>query len=200
MNVEKGLKRLTLFLSILIGVICGGIAIGLLIDKRSSALRHLAKCENEFSRSIPPQDPNERSIYWPKYSSEKYSSLSDYYFHLSMNLMLVRENLPLLYGEEDRKYREEHNIPPDNTKRFYTDEAVEILRTYSKCIEKAGLLWDAHRSFWASLSTIVFIGMLVLAGLGSTLAGFCGVWLIYKLLEWLVIGFRNEKSKDEQKQ
>ncbi len=50
---------------------------------------------------------------------------------------------------------------------------------------------------WIMLSTNKFVGLLVLAGLGSAIAGFCGVWLsyflvgpVYELIKWLKLGFR----------
>ena len=186
MNLKRGFRRITLILAILVGIVCGGTAIGMLIDKRSSALRHLAKCEEEFIGSIPVADPNERPAGWPEWSSA--TSYSEHLQKLSRFLFVVQVNLPLLSGGEDKKYREEHNIPPGNTDRFYTDEAMKIVRKYGTCFEKARLLMDAY-SFWASLSTSEFIGLLVLTGLGSAIAGFFGVWLVYRLIKWLVLGF-----------
>ena len=191
MNLKSGFRRITLILAILVGIICGGTAIGILMDKRSSAIRHLAQCEKEFSKSIPVGDPNERPAGWPKWSSEKYSSYSNYLHHVSSFLFSVWINLPLLYGEEDKKYREEHNIPPDSTDRFYTDEAIKIVRKYGECFEKSRLLMSAY-SFWASLSTSGFIGLLVLMSLGCAIAGFCGTWFVYGIISWMVFGFQQD--------
>ncbi len=186
MNPKRGFRRIALVLAILVGIVCAGTALGMLINKRSSALRHLAKCEEEFFGSIPVAGPNERPKGWPEWS--KYPSYSDYLQELSTFLFIAQLNLPLLSGEEDKKYREEHNIPPDSTDRFYTDEAMKIVRKYGTCFEKARLLREAY-SFWASLSTSKFISLLVLTGLGCAIGGFCGVWFVYKLIKWLVLGF-----------
>lgn len=195
MNLKRGFRRITLLLSILVGIICAGTTIGILIDKRSSALRQLAKCEEEFRMSIPVEDPNGRPAGWPELSLEKYPSYSDYLHELSTFLVIYRNTkLSVLSGEEDKKYRQEHNIPPDSTDRFYTEEAMKFIRKYGSCVEKAGLLMGARNSYWASLSTNEFIGLLVLTGLGCAIAGFCGVWLVYGLIKWLVLGFYVDTS------
>ena len=191
MNLKRGFRRIMLILAILVGIICGGTSIGILMDKRNSALTHLAECEKEFLGSIPVGDPNERPAGWPEWSSEKYSSFSNYLQHVSSFLFTVRINLPLLYGEEHEKYVEEHNIPPDSTDRFYNDEAMKIVRKYGKCFEKSRLLMSAY-SFWASLSTSGFIGLFVLMSLGCAIAGFCGTWLVYGIISWLVVGFHQD--------
>jgi len=52
-------------------------------------------------------------------------------------------------------------------------------------VEQKGRLEQARNDFWAKLSIIQAFAICVLTGI----AGFCGVWLVYKLIEWLVLGF-----------
>lgn len=52
-------------------------------------------------------------------------------------------------------------------------------------VEQEGRLEQARNNFWAKLSIIQAFATCVLTGI----AGFCGVWLVYKLIEWLVLGF-----------
>ncbi len=185
-NLRRGFRRITLLLAIVAAVICGSIAIFALIDKRVSSQKHLYKCEMEFTDSIPVADPNEMPAGWPKWSSERWPSYSDYQLKLSLFLSTINANLPLLTGEEDKKFREEHNVPPDSTDRFYPEEAVKFREKYGSCIEKADLLIDAY-NFWVGLSAKQFISLLVLGSLGCAIAGFCGIWAIYGLLRWAII-------------
>jgi hypothetical protein len=61
--------------------------------------------------------------------------------------------------------------------------------------------------YWKNLPKIKLIGMVVLYGLGGAVAGYVGIWVIWYiglanfiLIRWLVLGFREDKSTDEQKQ
>ena len=104
-NLRRGFRRITLLLAIVAAVICGSIAIFALIDKRVSSQKHLYKCEMEFTDSIPVAYPNERPAGWPKWSSERWPSYSDYQLKLSLFLSTINDNLPLLTGEEVKKYK-----------------------------------------------------------------------------------------------
>ena len=181
MNLKCGFRRVTLVFAVLVGIICGGTAIGMLIYERNSALRHLDKCEKEFIGSVPVAGPNERPAGWPEWSSE--SSYSDYLQELSTYLFLKQLNLPWVPLEEEKKYKEEHEIPQDRRGPFLTEEGMKFMRTYGKCIEKARLLMVARSSFGAGLST----SEIVLIGLGCAIAGFCGIWLVYGIIGCLVV-------------
>jgi len=52
-------------------------------------------------------------------------------------------------------------------------------------VEQEERLEQARNNFWAKFSIIQSFAICVLTGI----AGFCGVWLVYKLIEWLVLGF-----------
>jgi len=142
MNLKRGFRRIVLILATLAGIICGVTAFEMQIDKRSSALRHLAECKNEFVLSIPV---GEKPAGWERYTSSS--------VELSLFLYNTYLNLPMLSGEEDKKYREEHNIPPDSPNRFYTDESVEFMRKYGSCVKKAeSLIWAPKPQPVCSLS------------------------------------------------
>ena len=193
MNLKCGFRRITLVSAILVAIICGGTSIGILIDKRSSALRHLAKCEEEFRESIPAMTNGRPAGWpewarWPEWSPERHSSFSDYLYELSMFLFVAQVNLPRVYREryeEEKKYKEEHNIPFDSTDRFYTDEAMKTMRKYGTCFKKAGSLLNAHDSCPAVLP-------IVLISLGFAIAGFCCTWFIFGIVRWLVVGFHQD--------
>ncbi len=185
-NLRRGFRRLTLLLAIVVALICVCIAVASFGYNRIRSQNHLSYCENELFKTIPVEDPNERPAGWPRRSSERWPSYSDYQLELSLFLDTINANLPLLTGEEDKKYREEHNVPPDSTDRFYTEEAVKFREKYGSCFEKARLLIHAH-NFWVGLSAKQFISLLVLGGLGCAIAGFCGIWAIYGLLRWAII-------------
>ena len=51
-----------------------------------------------------------------------------------------------------------------------------------------------------TLPTWALIGLFILGCLGGAALGCLVVWRIYQLLEWLVLGFVEEKPKDNQKQ
>ena len=55
--------------------------------------------------------------------------------------------------------------------------------------EEAAEIKKLENSFWITLPAWGLIGLCGLAGLLATAIGFSAVWLVYKLLEWLVLGF-----------
>ena len=62
-----------------------------------------------------------------------------------------------------------------------------------------------RRSFWYNLPIAKLIGMAVLCGLGGAAISYLGLWLIiwwigYKPIRWIILGFREDKPTDEQKQ
>lgn len=61
--------------------------------------------------------------------------------------------------------------------------------------------------FWSTLPKGKMVGLCILAGLGGGIAGFSATWLayliillIYKHIKWLILGFREDKPANEQKQ
>lgn len=65
--------------------------------------------------------------------------------------------------------------------------------------------YQLNKSFWYRLSKAKMIGMVVLCGLGGVVAGYVGTWVVlwfggFVFIHWLVLGFADEKPKDEQKQ
>ena len=76
--------------------------------------------------------------------------------------------------------------------------------------DKERLENERKKSFWYNLSTAELIGMVVLHGLGSAVAGYVGTWVIlwygglalwygglaiFILVGWLILGFADEKQK-----
>lgn len=57
--------------------------------------------------------------------------------------------------------------------------------------------YQLNKSFWYRLSTTELIGMVVLCGLGSVVAGYAVTWVvlwtIVVFIHWLVLGFREDK-------
>ena len=50
-----------------------------------------------------------------------------------------------------------------------------------------------EHGFWVNLSSMGLAGVYILVGLLSAICSFIAVWSIYKLVEWLVLGFCNDK-------
>jgi len=57
--------------------------------------------------------------------------------------------------------------------------------TIDSCVFCAN--WD----YWKLQPQWKLLSMSLSAGIGGVLIGCCLVWLVYKLLEWLVLGFRD---------
>jgi len=64
---------------------------------------------------------------------------------------------------------------------------------------------NQRKRFWYNLPIAKLIGMVVLYGLGGAVAGYVGTWVIlwygglaiFILIGWLILGFADEKPKDE---
>ncbi len=95
MNLRRGLRRITLILAILVGIICGTTAIGMLIEKRSFGISHIIKCTAELAGTIRAEypDPNERPVGWLKWSSKSDPPPLDYLEKLSWSIVATQVNL-----------------------------------------------------------------------------------------------------------
>ena len=184
MNLKCGFRRITLVVSILVFIICVSITIGILMSKRSSALRHLANCEKEFLDSIPVMNLTASGV-WPIWSPER-QSYSEYLLELGMSFENIFAYLPVRTGEEDKKYREEHNIPPDSSARFYTDESMKIVRRFRTCIDKFRLFQIAY------YTRQLPVGLIFLMSFGCGAAGFISTWLVYGIVCFVIKGFYND--------
>ena len=60
-------------------------------------------------------------------------------------------------------------------------------------------LLDLENGFWVNLSTIGLFGICSAAGLGGGISGFLIVWVLYKLIEWLVLGFCDNNRLHSEK-
>ena len=62
--------------------------------------------------------------------------------------------------------------------------------------------------YWSNLPIVKLIGMVVLCGLSGAVAGYVGTWVVlwyvglanFILIRWLVLGFREDKPKDKEKE
>lgn len=64
-------------------------------------------------------------------------------------------------------------------------------------IENKQKLEELENGFWVSLSKNGLAGICTLVGLVGGLTGFFAIWFIYKLLEWLVLGFCVGREENE---
>lgn len=108
------------------------------------------------------------------------------------------------------------NFPYNPTDDFVDAYKAELTKKYSELSDRSTLsteqlfeqmpaistLLDLESGFWVNSSKSGLMGLCVASGLIGGTIGFVIVCLIYKLLEWLVLGFCDEpdKPKDEQKQ
>lgn len=56
-------------------------------------------------------------------------------------------------------------------------------------IRDAEELKDLRKGFWVTLSRWQLLGLYIISGLAGGAVGFYGVWLVYHLIEWLILGF-----------
>jgi hypothetical protein len=56
-------------------------------------------------------------------------------------------------------------------------------------VRDAEELKDLRKGFWVTLSRWQLLGLYIIGGLAGGAVGFYGVWLIYYLIEWLILGF-----------
>jgi len=106
------------------------------------------------------------------------------------------------------------NFPYNLTDDFVDGYKTELKKKYSELSNRSALsseelfeqmpamreLLDSENGFLVNLSKGDLIGLCIAGGLFGGTLGFVIVCLTYKLLEWLVLGFRDDKAKDGQKQ
>jgi hypothetical protein len=56
-------------------------------------------------------------------------------------------------------------------------------------IRDAEELKDLRKGFWVTLSRWQLLGLYIISSLAGGAVGFYGVWLVYYLIEWLILGF-----------
>lgn len=109
---------------------------------------------------------------------------------------------------KEGQYREKYGALSSPPKGFVIDEPKKEGEhkpdIFDRIVEEKRIaeeeLRELKNSFWVNLPLSRLVGLCVLAGLGGATVGYCFVWLVYKFLEWLVLGFCRTADADvEQK-
>jgi len=89
---------------------------------------------------------------------------------------------------KQRPQQEEKVVPPFREPyRPYSFEPK--VKTEAELRQMEARLKELEKGFWVTLTVWAFVGLCILAGLGSAAAGCLGVWLFYVLIRWVVWGF-----------
>ena len=175
MNLIRGFKRITRVLAIVIAVACGIFAGFLAVQQYDDANTVRA---NPFSRVL----------------------------YLEKRIARTEENIRVLGNMNMDKDAQgaDSSIKQSLMSSVIEDKkALDNERKRLKVLEK-----EREKRFWYNLPIAQLIGMVVLCGLGGAVAGYVGTWVIlwygglaiFILIGWLILGFADEKPKDEQKQ
>jgi hypothetical protein len=84
------------------------------------------------------------------------------------------------------------NLYKNRLEKKYTELGNKLELSNEEMFEQMPALktlLDLEDGFWVNLSTIGLVGICSAAGLFGGISGFLIVWVLYKLLEWLVLGF-----------
>jgi|GEM_PF-2530395 len=167
-NFRQGFRRVTIVLSILVGLLSSLIQIPFIISAQDNVQRHQRQLEYFLSNIKPMTIKGFRSKY-PGYNDINDLDLSK------------------------RMYERFHfKFIPEPPERFVIDDysrGCDLLDVVNqqKCLE------EAKNDFWATLSPVQASALCILVGI----AGFCGVWIIYfvvllihRLVMWVSLGFR----------
>jgi hypothetical protein len=125
---------------------------------------------------------------------EKYrTAQSHWWYWMDAALIIKRPSDEEL--KEFKKWRQE-NISPDIKVDFNvvpdTEQSLEDVREE--------LLAKQKEKFWKDLPKVGLVAIVILYGLGGAAVGYIGVWFIvwfgglaiYKLIRWIVLGFRDD--------
>ncbi len=104
------------------------------------------------------------------------------------------------------------NVPPfemigtidgDRWHKMSDPEKIESIQAYN--IKRRDELEKLESGFWIQLSKPSLMALCIAGGLGGALVGFCTTWLIlwfgglaiYKIINWLILGFRDDVSSKQ---
>lgn len=186
MNLKRGFRRITLLLAIVSGIFCASIGVlivfiahdcaetTLRLEEAAAQLAANSKTEKQNWRDDPViEDTNK----------------------LPSKRTITTEELFSTEELEKDQWVPESAVPVSITKE---QALAELLRRKAKRMAEAEQrIAKLKKGFWVNLSPGGLVGLYVLAGMGGAVTGFCGIWLVHYLLEWLVLGFCGDKSKDE---
>lgn len=223
MNWKRGFKRITICIAVVTGVICAIFSIGLILYMHGDARSYLKwtqdnyikeynpcklekitvenggktkyKCMNivEFRQHYPSYDDVADTYLAATLHSKYYSDLPYTEFAVAfLGITKPPEGFVL-----DKPKSNINFVPVSITPE---EAAAELLRRRVKRADFEERIAELEKGFWVNLSKGGLTGLCILAALGGGLIGFCAVWLLYKPLEWAILGFCEDRPKNDQKQ
>lgn len=108
-----------------------------------------------------------------------------------------RVRIYLRRGQETLRFERETlaNLQADPVSSWWISREAQADRIAKQSAE----IEELKRSFWINLSKEELVGLCIMVGLGGAVVGYVGTWLalwfgglaIYKLIKWLILGFRD---------
>jgi hypothetical protein len=173
MNWKRGFRRIVFVLVVAAAIVCAGLSVALILTTHSDAQFNLQWKQQEYAEQHLP-----------------FETLPDG-FYIELDAKAVSKLKAKGFSDKEIE---------DFQKNLTANKKAEQIAAKKELSEE-------KKSFWIRLSKGGLVG---LCGVGGLIGGIIGfvivwflvfiVWFLYKLFEWIVLGFANDKPKDEQKQ
>lgn len=221
MNWRRGFRRIAFVSAIFTAIVCAGLSIALVLLIHSNAQSNLRWEEKEQSakegqirftlddllkqtesktsspvsltteKRVIPDEQMERLVREEAKGAPKQNS--------NLSPEEEKELAELRAKESSARQESLSKIPTEELLRM-RDEELKRREALSK--ERASAearLEELQKGFWVSLSKGGLVGLCGAVGLVGGIIGFVIVWLIYKFLEWLVLGFCDNNRLQPEK-
>ena len=127
---------------------------------------------------------------------------------LSVGLvLLIRSSAQTNLRWKQKNYRDKYKVTATKEQLIAELKRREALNPEDRVIEEKrrspiseekakakAELEELENGFWVTLSIWGLVGLCISGGLTGGAMGYCFIWFIYKLLEWLVLGFCGDTS------
>jgi hypothetical protein len=174
MNSKRGFRRIAVVLALAVAICCAGLSIVLILNVRDDAQSYLRwKKENYIKNYCYGITPEQAQA-----ELERRKRIEE------LKVKYQKQGVELTSSEP--KY-ELVPLGPASVEEVYEQELKEQQK------QKAEMeLSELENRFWVKLSKSSLIGLCVAGSLVGGIVGFIILCLMYKLLEWLVLGFCGE--------
>lgn len=163
MNWKRGFRRITLVLAIVVGLLSAFCAVTIVTTEYKTRQQVLQ---------------NTRFDYLNKYGIETIEK--------KYGLKFLPDEPTKAEVDAYKTELEKRRMELKNKRTLSSQELLELWPDTEE-------LLDLEKGFWVNLSTAGFVGLCVSIGLGAAVVGYCGIWLIYYFVEWLIRGFADDK-------
>jgi len=180
MNWKRGFRRILFVLAIFAAIVCACLSIALVLLIHSDAQSNLRWKEEQYKGKYERTITKEQAIAELKRRealSTEDKAVEEEKRRLTLDDLLKQTEPVPKELEQDPDFRA---LSPQGKQKaiagFQAMQAEKELRKLEK-------------GFWVSLSKGGLVGLCGAVGLVGGIIGFVIVWLIYRFLEWLVLGF-----------